>query len=199
MTDISTLTSVSVLAGVYDDQAVSLARDYLQDFTGDYLLFRYSGSVYFLFTGSDFTYDDGVFTTGDSFKVTELQSVLVPQSPAEPYTDSFTGNISGQIIGVENGVAIESVDGLLSGTIERQPEPKPLVYYYITCSYDMDRAITVECAPDLSEMQPVVYTNLATFPRLIEGVSNHVFTTNFILCIFSACLLFGTVFKHISN
>ena len=191
MTDISQLTSVSVDVGKYDDQAVQLAKDYLQDCTTDYLLFRYSGTVYFLFTGSDFTYEDGVFTTGEDFTVIELQAVLVSSSSPSPATDY----ISGEIIGVEGGVAIETFDG----TITRERDPAPLQYYYITSSYDMHTQIEVDASSDLFGMQPVVYSNLSVFPRLVEGVSNHVFTSNFILLGFVGYLLFHSIFRHVSN
>jgi len=193
VTDISQLTSVSADVGKYDDQALGLARDYLTDCTSDYLLFRYSGTVYFLFTGSDFTYDanDGVFSTGENFHVTELQAVLIPSSTPTPFTDTY----SGEVIGLEGGVAIEEING----TITRQREPAPLQYYYITASYDVETQLDIDASPNLSGMQPVVYSNIGSFPRLVEGVSNHVATTNFILLGFVGYLLFHSVFRHVSN
>ena len=191
MTDISQSVRVSVDVGKVDSQALDIAQAYLEDCYTDYVFFRYSGSVYFLFTGNDFTYEDGVFTTGDNFHVTELQAVLVPSSPASPRVDTF----SGEVIGLEAGVAVESING----TITREPEPKPLEYYYISTSYDMDSILEVDCSADLAGMQPLVYTNLASFPRLIDGGSNHAFTTNFILLIGCFVLLFQSVFRHVSN
>lgn len=169
---------------------MQIARDILTDCTQDYYFFRYSGTVYFLLTGDGFYFEDGSFYTGDSFHVQELQAILVPSSSPSPAVDSF----SGQIIGLEAGVAVED----FSGTYTRERDALPPSYYYITCSYDVDHQLQFT-RDAVSDMVPLVYSNLEDCPRLVEGVSYHVGFTNYILLGFVGFLLFHSVFRHIKN
>lgn len=67
-----TQTQVIPYTGVYQSQALTLARDYISGYSGDYLFFRTAEDTYVLVMSKDWDYDA---LTTDSAKIITLQHI----------------------------------------------------------------------------------------------------------------------------
>lgn len=192
---IGTQTSITVTTSIMDARAVDIARDFLAGYTGDYFFFQlsqYDGLVsteYILITGTDFEIDDetGYIVTGDDFTVFDITEAITPHSQVETYP------ITGQIIGIENGVAIQDFDGSMQRTVHTT-ESK-----WITQVYTVDHSVSFDVSASSSGGQMLTYSSFGQNPRLISGGESYAFYLSLLLTVSFVCGVFNRIFAKVSH
>ena len=192
---IDTQTSILVTTSVMDPRAVDIARDFLQGYRGDYFFFQYSqynglvSNEYILITGTDFEIDEetGYIVTGDNFTVFDITEAITPHTSIE--SDSITG----QIIGIENGVAIQEFNGSVQRTVT-STESK-----WITQVYTVDHSISFDVSASSSGGQMLTYSSFGQNPRLIGGGQGYAFYISLLLSIGFVCGVFNRLFVKVSH
>lgn len=160
---VSVLPSVVSVSGSVTDSAVlSVARDLLQGYTGEYAFFQYGGNAlytsYYLVLADTVEYDSetAVITAYDDCTVYCIASLYQLEIP-EPET--FTGTL----IGTEEQV--------IRGSYQQNAVQKT---EYVTRSFSVE-SVSVDCAVPETAASYVVYGSAEGLPHLIDGEQNYLF------------------------
>ena len=168
--------------GVLDSQAVSIARDLLAGYSGDYIFFGYSSSEYVL------AKCDSISFNGNSFVLpaSDWYSIYIDSS-SHSVSVSEGGSVSGSFGGANTAGGFS---GSYSGSFDLTVIDPPVyhLYYY----YDDDG---LEVANPNSY---IVYSSIKGMPHLIDGGDYYAFAQTAILCCVCLFLLISRIFKHVS-
>lgn len=162
MTDLATLTNVSVAYAFYDGDCVQIAQSYLEGYTGDYFFFQYDDDDYCLILS-----DDG-HMSGDSYIATnatvhQIRVASVTFHNEVPFRGSTTGSYNGGSAGGPAAGSFTSTS--LSGTSTYDT----VDYNYFVESYTQSSVLIAN--PD----DFLCFSNLEGKPHLIEGVQNYAY------------------------
>lgn len=186
MTDLASLTNVSVQYGFYDGECVEIARSYLEGYTEDYFFFQYDDDDYCLIL-SDNGYMSGDSYIADNATVYQIRVASVVHHNEIP----FTGNVSGSYNGVVGPTP--SAGSFNSSSITGRSVYDTVEYNYFVDSYTSSTVLIANPSDFLC------FSNLEGKPHLIEGVQNYAYAGFFLascVCVFG---LIDRVFSRVSR
>ena len=137
MTDTNVITGISVsTAQFYQDSGIiSIARDYLQGYTGEYFFFQFDSDDYYLILSDDCSYNITTFSANSGTVVKITRSVsTVPHTSQLP----FSGSENGTVAGVDGGGAYH---GSISGNTTLTTYD--IVSTYQSGTYSFNSTITI--------------------------------------------------------
>ena len=182
MTDIATLTSVSVASGYFTDDIVSLARDCLAGSYDDYYFFQYNSTDFCLLVG-DLSFNDSSVTADSCICYQFRRS---PVSVDIPITIPFSGSDNGTYGGSDGAGGYNgNVTGNSSYTLH------DTTYNFSMISYT---AYSVSVSNDSDYL---VYGSADYMPHLIQGVDYYAFSAFCLAFGIIAFKLFDRVFRRV--
>lgn len=156
MSQVETLTSVSVQLGQYTQDVVSIAENCLEGCHDDYYFFQYDSLRFVLITG-DLDFKNGVLTADEAQVIVITRNKqLIPHnnSISAPFTGNYFGSGAGSVNGSSSFSYVDRYDELIT-------------YYY---DYYTGYNISVSNSLGL-----LAYGSFDGLPHLIEGVQNYAF------------------------
>lgn len=175
---VSVLPSVvSVTGSVADPAVLSVARDLLQGYSGDYALFQFGGNAlytsYYLVCADTVEFDSetAVITAYDNCTVYCIAALYQLEVP-EP--ESF----SGSLIGTEEQV--------LHGTYQQNAIQKT---EYVTRSFSVE-SVSADCQIPETAASYVVYGSAEGLPHLVDGAQNYLYLVAVLIV---GCICFNLI------
>lgn len=172
------------LAGTLPAEAVQLARDLVAGYSGDYLFFQLDEDEYTLILSDSLT----VTESGYSCDSCEWYDIHVTEHVQTAYR-SNTGSLSGSIVGVEGGVAVEEFSGSFSGSYEVQ-EVRPSTYALHHASHDSYLGVN-------NRDHAVIYSSFDGTPSLVDGAQKYGFMVSALMCACIAFYFINSLFKRV--
>lgn len=177
-TAVDSVYSVSLSAGSFPVEAVQLARDLVAGYSGDYLFFQYDEDEFTLILSDSIQTVDVLGNVGYHCDAFEAYSIHVTEHVQTAYR-SNTGSLSGSIVGVEGGVAVEEFSGSFSGSYEVQEvSPSTYALYHDSFEHELDVS---------NSAHAVIYSSFDGTPSLVDGAQKYGFMVSALMC---GCIVF---------
>lgn len=159
---------------------ITLCKDIVSGYTGDYVLFQFQENEYVLMLSDSFEMVDGFsYISSSDFTAYDI----VVQSHMQTVTKYTSGTLSGSVVGVGDGATVQEWSGSALFTYEdtvNQPDTYAL-YYDIF----QDKQVML-----FNSDNGIIYSSFDGFAKLQDGASHY----GFLLCVCAAgVIMFGLV------
>lgn len=159
---------------------VSVCKDIVSSYSGDYILFQFDSDEFILLLSNSFERVDGFsYISTSDFAVYDI----VVSNNSQTVTKYSSGSLSGTIYGIDSGVDIEQFNGsavFVYDELQYQPDTYALYYDMVH-----DKQIML-----FNSDNGIIYSSFDGFAKLQDGATYY----GYFLCVFAAgAMVFGLI------